>query len=538
MNMTQGFREDARAHGDGSGGLSALQQRVKRAKDDLALHHHIIQQQAGIQQQPGIEEKDQPSNGRVVLNEWADLDREWCEPTDWNARMLQAWHQMHGELLQQRHQAQLQQQHASGQEQRLPASLADQQAERYQRPLTPPDMQRQNTRIRSHMARRSSHSLNSEPEHSDKPSGPVDVGSYTQPFLSFISENPTIFHAVASVAERLKSHGFIKLSERDSWTGRLARRGKYFFERNGSSLIAFVVGEGYKSGNGASVIATHIDALATRLKPIPTLSSKAGYVQLGVAPYAGALNSTWWDRDLGIGGRVLVKDSKNGKIQTKLVKLGWPIARIPTLAPHFGAAANLSNANKETEMVPIIGLDSTDSSRGESSAPQESSVLGGAGTFTATQPERLVKAIAGEMNIQDCKNLTFPTISIADNMQTVQSSTGSSSFSTRNLHNSVVSTKNSFSLVGWTTSYALSLPSKLSLPPAKTPAPIPVRSKLWAASMMKRLGHYCAKVLTVTSYQVPSSAYVKLSQKRAAERTQCRKCTPTASSSVPMSPML
>lgn len=232
---------------------------------------------------------------------------------------------------------------------------------------------------------------------------PVDVESYTQPFLSFISENPTTFHAVATVCKRLESHGFEKLSERDSWTNKLSRGGRYCFTRNGSSVIAFVVGDKYESGNGASVIASHIDALTTRVKPIPTLSTKAGYLQLGVAPYAGALNNTWWDRDLGIGGRVLLKDSKTGKIETKLVKLGWPIARIPTLAPHFGAAADLSHPNKETEMVPIIGLDNADSEDHSPEQRQNPNVLGGAGTFTATQPERLVKAIAGEMNIQDCK---------------------------------------------------------------------------------------------------------------------------------------
>lgn len=246
----------------------------------------------------------------------------------------------------------------------------------------------------------------------DKPAGPVDVASYASPFIHFITENPTVFHAVSAVGKRLESKGFTKLSEREAWN--LKRGGKYFFERNGSSAIAFAVGEDYKSGNGASVIASHIDALATRLKPIPTLSSKAGYVQLGVAPYAGALNNTWWDRDLGIGGRVLVKDSKSGKIGTKLVKLGWPIARIPTLAPHFGAASDVSNANKETQMVPIIGLDSTDTDDKKPNESPKASLLGGAGTFTATQPELLVKAIAGEMNITDCR-LNVPHTSMMTN---------------------------------------------------------------------------------------------------------------------------
>ena len=240
------------------------------------------------------------------------------------------------------------------------------------------------------------------PQHSGSP---IDVRSYTNPFVSFITENPTVFHAVSSVGKTLESHGFVKLSERDSWADKLEKGGKYFFERNGSSVLAFTVGKNYVPGNGASVIASHIDALTTRLKPISTLSTKAGYVQLGVAPYAGALNSTWWDRDLGIGGRVLVRNGSTGKIETRLVKLGWPIARIPTLAPHFGAAADLSNPNKETQMVPIIGLDDDSADEENLNESANGSLLEGAGTFAATQPPRLVKAIASEMNIQDCEFL-------------------------------------------------------------------------------------------------------------------------------------
>lgn len=227
---------------------------------------------------------------------------------------------------------------------------------------------------------------------------------YTKPFLDFISENPTVFHAVNAVGKLLEFHGgFTRLSERDSWT-KLEKGGKYFVERNKSSLIAFTVGKNYKPGNGASIVATHIDALTTRLKPLSELPTKAGYVQLGVAPYAGALNGTWWDRDLGIGGRVLVKNSETGKIDQELVKLDWPIARIPTLAPHFGQAAHMDGANKETEMVPIIGLDYSDppdTAQGE----RQLSVLGGAGSFTSTQPPRLVKAIAGELKIQNVSQI-------------------------------------------------------------------------------------------------------------------------------------
>ncbi|KAI9822504.1 MAG: hypothetical protein M1827_000223 [Pycnora praestabilis] len=232
----------------------------------------------------------------------------------------------------------------------------------------------------------------------------LSPSAYTAPFLSFLTENPTVFHAVASFSKRLESNGFTRLSERDLWAAKLEEGGKYYVERNGSSMMAFVIGKDYEAGNGAGIVVGHIDALTAKLKPIPKLNNKAGYVQLGVAPYAGGLNSTWWDRDLGVGGRVLVKDENTGKIVSKLVKLGWPIARIPTLAPHFGAAAT-GPFNLETQMVPIVGLDNSDLSGSSRSESSNASLLGAEGTFVATQPERLVKAIAGELGIQDFSSI-------------------------------------------------------------------------------------------------------------------------------------
>lgn len=174
--------------------------------------------------------------------------------------------------------------------------------------------------------------------------------------------------------------------------------GKYFCTRNGSTLIAWTVGKAYKPGNGVAMIAGHIDALTARLKPVSTKPNKYGYLQLGVAPYAGALNETWWDRDLSIGGRVIVRD-ESGKTSSKLVKLDWPIAKISTLAPHFGVGM-LGQNNKETQAVPIIGLDNSDlypSAAG--SAPVEP--LGPVGSFVATQPPKLVKIISQQLGITD-----------------------------------------------------------------------------------------------------------------------------------------
>jgi len=234
----------------------------------------------------------------------------------------------------------------------------------------------------------------------DEPQKPIkefDPSLYTIPYLKFMTDNPTIFHAVEALTKKLEKHGYKYLNERSLWN--IKPGGKYYTKRNDSSFIAFNVGKDYKSGNGFSIVAGHIDALTAKLKPVSKVPNKAGYVQLGVAPYAGGMNTTWWDRDLGIGGRVLVK-TDSGKIETRLVNLGWPIARIPTLAPHFGAAAQ-GPFNKETQMVPIIGIDNSDLYPEQAPPVSEAESKIKPGTFASTQPPKLVEAICGSIGITD-----------------------------------------------------------------------------------------------------------------------------------------
>lgn len=230
---------------------------------------------------------------------------------------------------------------------------------------------------------------------------PIRPDHYSKPYCEFMTANPTVFHAVKSFSQQLEQHGYKQLSERVSWTSELKRGGKFYCTRNGSSLIAFNIGKDYASGNGMAIVAGHVDALTVKLKPVSKLPNKAGFQQLAVAPYAGGLGKTWWDRDLGIGGRVLVRDSQSGKVESKLISLNWPIARIPTLAEHFGAPAD-GPFNKETQMVPIIGVDNSDLF--ESSVKTEPSDIR-PDSFAATQPEKLVQVIAMALGVTDYNSI-------------------------------------------------------------------------------------------------------------------------------------
>lgn len=56
-------------------------------------------------------------------------------------------------------------------------------------------------------------------------------------------------------------------------------------------------------------------------------------------------------------------------------------------------------------MVPIIGLDNSDLSGQSQEEAFKPAVLGGAGSFTATQPPRLVKAITNELAVTDYSSI-------------------------------------------------------------------------------------------------------------------------------------
>jgi aspartyl aminopeptidase len=164
---------------------------------------------------------------------------------------------------------------------------------------------------------------------------------------------PTAYHAVHSAIQRLEAAGFEEIKEKESWSSTLLPGGKYYLTRNASSIVAFGIGEKWKPGNPIAMIGAHTDSPCLRIKPV-SKKTGSGFVQVGVETYGGGIWHTWFDRDLSIAGRAMVKDGHGNYIQ-KLVKVDRPILRIPTLAIHLDRSAEFS-PNKETELFPIAGL--------------------------------------------------------------------------------------------------------------------------------------------------------------------------------------
>ena len=159
--------------------------------------------------------------------------------------------------------------------------------------------------------------------------------------------------------------GFKEIKERDSWSSTLKPGGKYYLTRNGSSIIAFGIGKKWKAGNPIGMVGAHTDSCTLRLKPV-SKKSGAGFLQVGVETYGGGKWHTWFDRDLSIAGRVMVKDGKGNYVR-KLVKVDRPILRIPTLAIHLDREKSF-DPNTETELFPIAGLVAAELNRTGASA--------------------------------------------------------------------------------------------------------------------------------------------------------------------------
>ncbi|KAK4244177.1 peptidase M18 [Corynascus novoguineensis] len=176
-------------------------------------------------------------------------------------------------------------------------------------------------------------------------------------FLDFVNASPTPYHAVASSAALLDAAGFTKIQERDNWASTVKPGGKYYTTRNGSSVVAFAVGAQWKPGNPIGMVGAHTDSPCLRVKPVSKRTAN-GYLQVGVETYGGGIWHSWFDRDLSVAGRVLVRQS-NGEGEEnfvqKLVKVDKPILRIPTLAIHLHRQSNF-DPNKEDELLPIAGL--------------------------------------------------------------------------------------------------------------------------------------------------------------------------------------
>lgn len=167
--------------------------------------------------------------------------------------------------------------------------------------------------------------------------------------LSFIATSPTAFHAVREQRRMLDEAGFVFLPEPAAW--QLERGGRYYTMRNGSSLIAFSVGERAEHPQFL-IAASHSDSPMFKVKAHAQKSGPMGYVSLNTEAYGGMIDRTWLDRPLTVAGRVMVRE-RDG-VRSHLICPDRDLFLIPSLAIHLNRSVNEQGAiDRKTDIRPL-----------------------------------------------------------------------------------------------------------------------------------------------------------------------------------------
>ncbi|WP_406199885.1 MULTISPECIES: M18 family aminopeptidase [unclassified Streptomyces] len=171
---------------------------------------------------------------------------------------------------------------------------------------------------------------------------------HTDDLMSFLAASPTPYHAVANTAERLEKAGFRQVSETDAWDG--TSGGKYVLR--GGAIVAWYVPEGAAPHMPYRIVGAHTDSPNLRVKPLPDTGAH-GWRQVAVEIYGGPLLNSWLDRDLGIAGRLTLRDGT-----TRLVNVDRPLLRVPQLAIHLDRSVSAEGLklDKQRHLQPIWGL--------------------------------------------------------------------------------------------------------------------------------------------------------------------------------------
>lgn len=178
------------------------------------------------------------------------------------------------------------------------------------------------------------------------------MSASAQGLCEFIDASPSPFHVCETVAQRLRAAGYRELAETAAWPG----PGRHFVVRAGS-LVAW--DSGVAPDKPFRIVGGHTDSPNLRVKQHPD-RSVAGWNVVALQPYGGAWLNSWLDRDLGLSGRLSVRqnDSENG-VAHRLVLIDTPLLRVPQLAIHLSDDRKGVSLDPQRHVNAVWGVGNT-----------------------------------------------------------------------------------------------------------------------------------------------------------------------------------
>jgi aspartyl aminopeptidase len=144
---------------------------------------------------------------------------------------------------------------------------------------------------------------------------------------TFIDRSPTPFHVCGTAAAELEAAGYVRVGEAEAWPTAL---GRHYVVRGGS-LVAWSTESSQAPSDHFRVVGGHTDSPNLRVKQHHDIAPE-GLGVVAMEPYGGAWLNSWLDRDLGVAGRLALRDGTE-----TLIHLDEPVLRVPQLAIHLSA---------------------------------------------------------------------------------------------------------------------------------------------------------------------------------------------------------
>ncbi|MGL5440601.1 MAG: M18 family aminopeptidase [Filifactoraceae bacterium] len=170
----------------------------------------------------------------------------------------------------------------------------------------------------------------------------------TEKFLDFLTKSKNQYFVSSEIEKIAVKNGFKKLILSEKW--KLEKCCNYYVTLDGS-IFLFSVGETPTKFN---IITSHTDSPCMMIKPNPIIIEN-GYIKLNVDVYGGPILNTWFDRPLGIAGKVSIINNE-GNVSYKLFDME-KVAIIPNLAVHQNREVNNGvTIGRQKDILPILGF--------------------------------------------------------------------------------------------------------------------------------------------------------------------------------------
>lgn len=176
------------------------------------------------------------------------------------------------------------------------------------------------------------------------------MSDLSRDLIEFIHKSPSCYHAVENIAQTLRNHGFVELSEGQKWN--LEKGGSYFVRRNLSAVMAFKIPQ--NDLRGFQIAASHCDSPTFKIKENMDIVVDGAYTRLNVEKYGGMICAPWFDRPLSVAGKIVIR--QGDKIVSKLVNIDRDLLMIPNLAIHMNREVNDGyKYSVQKDMLPLLG---------------------------------------------------------------------------------------------------------------------------------------------------------------------------------------